>query len=173
MQRPDPSEYHEYYRGYVENVPEGDILSLLQTEVVRTRSLLERVPPKRENYAYAPGKWSVKDVVGHLIDSERMFGYRALCFARNDPARLPSFEQDHYSLYSNASRRPLGALMEELECVRRSHIALFKSFDEAASARRGIASDVEFSVRALPYIIAGHEIHHRRVLEKHYLPEVW
>ena len=163
MQRPDPSEYHEYYQEYIDNVPEGDIIALLPAELERTLSLLERVPPEQADYRYQSEKWSIKEVVGHIIDSERMFAYRALCFARNDPARLPSFEQDPYAQFSNASRRSLPELAEELTYLRKSNVLLFKSFDEEMSTRRGIASEVEFSVRAFPYIIAGHEIHHRRV----------
>ena len=173
MRRPAPSEYHEYYQRYIDNVPEGDIIALLPTELERTLALLERVPSEHADYRYQPEKWSIKQVVGHLIDSERMFAYRALCFARNDPARLPSFEQDPYAKFSNASRRSLPELGEELTYVRKSNVLLFKSFDEEMSTRRGIASDVEFSVRAFPYIVAGHEIHHRRVLEERYLPGIF
>ena len=172
MQRPDPSEYHAYYQSYVDNVPEGDIIALLPAELERTLALLERVPSEQADYRYESEKWSIKEVVGHVIDSERMFAYRALCFARNDPARLPSFEQDQYARYSNASRRSLRELAEELAGIRNSNVALFKSFDEEMSIRRGIASDFEFSARSLPYIIVGHEIHHRRVLEERYLPGV-
>jgi predicted DsbA family dithiol-disulfide isomerase len=110
--------------------------------------------------------------VGHLIDTERTFAYRALCFARKDPAHLPSFEQEQYAQFSNASSRSLKDLADELGLVRKSHVALFKSFDQESSVRRGVASEREFSVRAFPYIIAGHEIHHRQILEERYLPGV-
>ena len=172
MQRPDPSEYHEYYHRYIDKVPDGDVIVLLSTELERTLALLGRVSSERADYRYQPGKWSIKDVIGHVIDSERTFAYRALSFARNDPASLPSFEQEQYARFSNASRRPLRELAEELECVRKSNVLLFKSFDEDMWTRRGIASDVSFTVRTFPYIIVGHEIHHRRVLEERYLPEI-
>jgi hypothetical protein len=172
MQRPDPSEYHEYYHSYIDKVPEGDVIALLSTELERTLGLLGRVPSERADYRYASDKWSIKEVVGHVIDSERMFAYRSLSFARNDPARLPSFEQDDYVRYSNASRRPLRELAEELESVRKSNVLLFKGFDEEMWTRRGVASDVSFTVRTFPYIIVGHEIHHRRVLEERYLPGI-
>ncbi|MGH9462730.1 MAG: DinB family protein [Vicinamibacteria bacterium] len=172
MQRPDPSEYHEYYHRYIDKVPEGDVIVLLSTELEQTLALLGRVPSERADYRYTSDKWSIKEVVGHVIDSERMFAYRALSFARNDPASLPSFEQEQYARFSNASRRPLRELAEELEWVRKSNLLLFKSFDEGMWTRRGIASDVSFTVRTFPYIIVGHEIHHRRVLEERYIPGV-
>lgn len=172
MEHPEPSEYHEYYGGYIEKVGAGDILSLLQTENALTLALLRQVPLPMEDYCYASGKWSIKEVIGHVIDSERMFAYRALSFARCDPAQLPSFEQEHYARFSNAPSRSLSELADELESLRRSNVLLFRSFDDETSTRRGIASGVEFSVRALAYIIAGHEIHHRRVLEERYLPGI-
>ena len=172
MQRPDPSEYHECYQRYVTKVPDGDIIGLLQAEIERTLALLRRIPAALADYRYAPNKWSIREVVGHVIDSERTFAHRALCFARKDPARLPSFEEEQYAQFSNADQRSLKDLMEELECVRKSHLALFRSFDEEMGTRRGVASEREFSVRALPYIIVGHEIHHREILAERYLPAV-
>ena len=170
MNRPQASEHHEYYGKYIKKVPDGDIIRLLEEQVEETLALLEGIPSGQADHRYAPDKWSIKDVVGHVIDTERTFAYRALCFARKDPAQLPSFEQDQYAEFSNAANRTLQDLAEELRVVRKSHVVLFKSFDEASWTRRGIASGFEFSVRALPYIIAGHEIHHRQVLEERYLP---
>ena len=143
---------------------------MLDDQVEETLSLLAGIPPEQADHRYAPEKWSIKEVVGHVIDTERTFAYRALCFARKDPAQLPSFEQDQYAEFSNAADRPLPDLADELRVVRKSHVVLFKSFDEASWTRKGVASGFEFSVRALPYIIAGHEIHHRQVLEERYLP---
>ena len=170
MKRPQATEHHEYYGRYIEKVPDGDIIQLLESQVEETLRLLATVSPERADHRYAPGKWSIKEVVGHVIDTERTFGYRALCFARKDPAPLPSFEQDQYAEFSNAADRTLPDLAEELRMVRKSHVVLFKSFDEASWTRTGIASGFEFSVRSLPFIIAGHEIHHRTVLEDRYLP---
>jgi uncharacterized damage-inducible protein DinB len=169
MERPDPSEYFEYYGRYVDLVPDGDIMAILEDEVGKTLDVLSRVPADREDYAYAEGKWSIKEVMGHVIDTERCFGYRAMHFSRNDPSPLPSFEQDDIARESNAAERRLKDLADEFERVRRSHIALFKSFDEEMSMRRGVASGCEFTVRCIPYIIAGHEIHHRGVLVERYL----
>ena len=169
MERPQASEHHVYYGRYIEKVPDGDITIVLDQQLEETLALLAKVSPAQADHRYAAGKWSLKEVVGHVIDAERAFAYRALCFARKDPAHLPSFEQDQYAEFSNAASRPLEDLSGELHLVRKSNVALFKSFDEASWMRRGMASGFEFSVRTLPYIIAGPEIHHRQVIEERYL----
>lgn len=169
MKRPEPSEYFEYYGRYVDLVPEGDILVVLAAEMQRTLDVLAGVGPELADHRYAPEKWSVKEVVGHVIDAERVFGYRALHFARRDPAPLPSMEQNDWAEHSNAATRSLESLAGEFELVRRSHIALFRGFDEQLSKLSGTASGYEFSVRTFPYLMAGHEIHHREVLLERYL----
>ncbi len=169
MNRPAPTEYADYYAGYVGGVPDGEILTLMQSELDRTSSLLRGLTPGQASHRYGEGKWSVKEVVGHIIDAERMFGYRAHCFARQDPAPLPGFDQEDYAKSSNAADRPLAELVDELNAVRQSNIALFRSLDDAMWSHRGIGSDCEFTVRALAYIIVGHEIHHRSVIEERYL----
>jgi uncharacterized damage-inducible protein DinB len=167
--RPDPSEYFTYYDTYVRRVPDRDVLSVLAEGIADTLALLAEVSPEQEEYRYAPGKWSVRDVVGHLIDAERVFAHRALHFARRDPASLPPMEEGEYARASNAGRRRLRELADELEAVRRSSVLLFRSFDDELLDLRGTASGYEFSVRSIPYIIAGHEIHHRSVLVERYL----
>ena len=169
IKRPQPDEYFEYYGRYIDKVPDGDICSILANELQVTLDLLGKVPPDREDYAYAPGKWSIKEVIGHVTDAERVFAYRALSFARRDPAHLPSMEENDWVRVSNATQRPLPELADEFAAVRRSSIALFSSFDDEMSQLRGTASGCEFSVRSIAYIIAGHEIHHRGVLEERYL----
>lgn len=169
MQRPEASEYFEYYGRYIEKVPEGDILSILESELAETLDLLDGLTEERANYRYAPGKWSVKEVIGHLIDVERLFSYRALSFARNDPAPLPSMEQEDWAKFNNASQRTLSELLMEFVAARRSSIAMFRSFDDGMWERQGTASGYRFSVRTFPYIIAGHERHHRGVLQERYL----
>jgi len=134
-----------------------------------TQALLHGLPASVATYRYAPEKWSVNEVIGHLIDSERIFGARALRFARNDPAPLPGFEQDDYVRNSTFDAYPLSELASELEIVRQSTIFLFRHIDEQAWTRRGVATDAEGSVRAVAYIIAGHELHHREVLRSRYL----
>lgn len=169
MQRPEPSEHREYYGLYIGKVPEGNIISILDEQLAQTLDILGNVSPERADYAYEPGKWTIKEVIGHLIDTERVFAYRALHFARNDPAPLPSLEQDDWASASNASARSLEDLLEDFAAVRKSNIALFKSFSDEMWMRRGTASGFEFTVRAFPYIIAGHEIHHRLLLQERYL----
>ncbi|NIR46789.1 MAG: DinB family protein [Gemmatimonadetes bacterium] len=167
--RPDRSEHDAYFARYIDLVPEGDILEILAGELETTCGLLRDVPPDRERYRYAAGKWSIREVLGHLIDSERMFQYRALSFARQDPAHLPNFDEGDYARWSNAHDRSLADLMDEFEDVRRAGIALFKSFTPEMLVRTGRASAYRFSVRTFPYVIAGHEIHHRGVLLERYL----
>lgn len=169
MHRPETNEYADFYAGYVGRVPDGNILALLQTEHDRTVSSLRGLTPEQASHRYEAGKWSVKEVVGHVIDTERMFGYRAHCFARQDPARLPGFDQNDYAKNSNAGARSLPDLVDELDAVRGSSIALFRGLDEAMWSHRGIGSECEFTVRALAYIIVGHAIHHRNVIETRYL----
>lgn len=167
--KPDPSEHDPYFSRYIQRVPDGDILEILATELETTSRLLGAVPAEREGYRYAPGKWSVREVLGHVIDAERMFQFRALCFARGDPAHLPNFDEGDYARASNADERPLTELLDEFGAVRRSGIALFRSFTPEMWTRSGRASSYEFSVRTFPYVIAGHEIHHRGVIEERYL----
>ena len=169
MNRPDRSEYNEYYHTYISKVPDGDVCETLERGLQTTKELLGDVGRSLEAYRYAPDKWTLNEVVGHVVDAERIFGYRAMCFAREDPAELPGMDQDAYVRASGANDRGLTSLLDELELLRRSHLALFRSFDETVALRRGIASGFEFTVRALVYIVAGHEIHHRRVIEERYL----
>ena len=148
---------------------ERDILHTLEQQCGETLELLRGVGEKRAGHRYAPGKWSIKEVVGHLCDSERVFAYRAMRFARNDPTPLPGFEQDDYVRWGGFDERELRELCDELEHQRRSTIELFRGMDEAALARRGTASGAAITVRALPFIIAGHERHHGQVLRERYL----
>jgi hypothetical protein len=134
-----------------------------------TQAVLAGLPASISTYRYAPEKWSVNELIGHVIDSERIFAARALRFARNDPTPVPGFEQDDYVRNSNFDAFPLAELASEWNDVRRTTVALFKHLDEAAWMRRGVANNAEVSVRALAYIIAGHELHHREILHARYL----
>ncbi len=169
LRRPEADEYDGYYALYVRQVPAGDVLETLSRQIELTGETIARVPPELETFRYQSGKWSVREVVGHMADVERTFAYRALWFARADPSPLPGLEQDDWGAASNASERPLAELYAELALARMSHVAMFRGFDDAAWLRRGVASGFEFTVRSLPYLMAGHEIHHRRVLEERYL----
>jgi len=164
MRRPQPTEYDAYFGRYVDLVPEGDIIDILGREMVTTQALLASVPPDLEEHRYAPGKWSVREVVGHLVDVERMFAFRCLWMARAAEGAQPSFDQDAWGRVSNAGRRPLVDLVAEWDVLRRDDILLFRSLDEEAWARVGIASGKSFTARCFPWIIAGHEIYHRERL---------
>lgn len=167
--RPDETEYHPEFGKYVTLVPAGDIVTVLGSQIEETLALLRSVTEEGGRYRYAPGKWSVKELVGHLIDSERIFSYRALSFARDDRTALPGYEQDDYIRGGSFDAVPLDELAAEFASVRQATVFLFKHLDEEAWARRGLANDNEVSVRALAHIIAGHELHHRGVLRDKYL----
>ena len=168
MKRPNESEYAPYYQGYVSKVSEEDILPVLRSQLDAVDVLLNRVSPDRETYAYADGKWSIREVVGHLIDSERVFGYRVLCIARGEQRNLPGFDEKEYMLSAPYNRIDLEDLLSELRLVRLSNIALFRNLDEEAWMRVGTANDNQVSVRALAFIMAGHLRHHMEVLKDRY-----
>ena len=169
MQRPKSDEYAPYYGRYIDKVPDGDIIAYLEQQRNAFSARLVEIPSEKGNLRYAEGKWSVKEVVGHVIDVERAFLFRALTFARADRGPIPGLEQDDWVAAANFDARTMESLREEFHHLRSSGIAMLRSFDEAALLRRGIASDCEFSVRAIPYILAGHLDHHARVLEERYL----
>lgn len=167
--RPGAGEYAPFYDTYVSKVPEGDVLAILEEQRRATQALLAGIPERKALHRYAPGKWSVKEVVGHLMDSERVFCYRALRFARADAKPLQGFDEQTWVPAGKFDARPLAELAAEFDAVRRATIALFHGLDGAALARRGTANDQEISVRALAYIVAGHERHHVAILKERYL----
>ena len=169
MKRPDPSEYAPYYGRYIEQIPEGSILDLLRTQVRGTLELLRSLPESKGDHRDAPGKWNIKQVVGHVIDGERVFSYRALRFGRGDTTELPGFEENDYAREGGFDARTLRHLADELECVRHATVLLYEGFGEESWVRKGIASSNPVTVRALAYIIAGHERHHVRILREKYL----
>lgn len=167
--RPESNEYAPYYAKYVSLVPEGDVVATLGEQLDETLALLRSIPEERAGDRYEEGKWSVKELIGHVIDTERIFTYRALRFARNDATPLQGFEQDDYVPVSGHDARTLSSLADELEHVRRATIALFAGLDAEAWTRGGVASNAEVTVRALAYITAGHERHHLAILRSRYL----
>jgi hypothetical protein len=166
--RPASTEYAPSYSDYVTAVPDGSLLSLLERQSRDTTALLRNVSEKKSLYRYAPGKWSIREVVGHVCDAERVFTYRALRFARGDATPLPSFDENAWGAASNADTRPLAEHIEELAAVRAATLALFRGFTDEQFARSGIASGHQVTVRALAYIVAGHERHHVKVLRERY-----
>ncbi len=167
--RPASDEYAPYYAAYVSLVPDGEILMLLRDQLAETEALLREFRGDRGDHRYAPEKWSVKEIVGHIADTERIFAYRALRFARNDRTPLPGYEQDDFVRGGNFAARALPEIAGELRSVRMASITLFAGLSEEALVRRGPANNVEFSVRALAWIIAGHERHHARIIRERYL----
>jgi len=166
--RPKAEEHDPYYTKYVVRVPDGDIATVLGEQMQETIALLRAVGPDREDFAYAPGKWTIKEVVGHICDTERVMGLRALWFARNDPASLPGFDENSWVPNGNFGARTLADLIEELEAVRAVTVNFAKHLDEATLSRHGTANGQGVSVRALLYIIAGHERHHVALLRERY-----
>jgi hypothetical protein len=167
--RPDPSEHQPYYGKYTSLVPDGDIVHTLAAQRGVTLALLESVPAEKSLHRYAADKWSVRECYVHLTDTERIFGYRALRFARGDQTALAGFEQNDYVGPSGADSRDWPGIVEEYRVVRAATIALFANLPSEAWARYGVASGNPISVRALAWIVAGHDIHHRNLLRERYL----
>jgi hypothetical protein len=169
QKRPDASEYASYYGRYVDRVSETDILSALENERLSTRQLIASIDDSRAGYRYAPGKWTIRQLLGHVEDSERVFTYRALTFARGAKTALPGFEQTEFMEHSPFESSTLRQRAEGLDNVRRATLGLFRELDDAAWERDGTASDNRVTVRALAYITLGHERHHLAILRDRYL----
>ena len=169
MTKPETTEYATYFGRYISLVPDGNIVATLEQQNKATLELLGGLSEEQGIYRYAPGKWSIKEMVGHLIDTERVFAYRALCFARNDKTPLASFEQDDFVAGADFDSLRLADLADEFAIVRQSNVYLFRHLSDEAWSRRGSASGNEMSTRAAAFIIAGHELYHLDVLKTRYL----
>ncbi|HKN35145.1 MAG TPA: DinB family protein [Terriglobales bacterium] len=167
---PQTSEYAPYYGRYISLVKNDDILAALREQARATKALLSSLSQQQANSRYAPDKWTIKQVFGHLIDSERIFAYRALRIARADQIPMEGFEQDDYVRSGNFENRAMSDLLDEYETVRAATLTLFRNLDAAAWNRRGVANNNEITVRAAAYIIAGHELHHMQIVKDRYLP---
>ena len=168
--KPEPAEYAPYVIMYIGLLPDdGLILKHLEDYLHATTDFMRGLPEEKLLYRYAEGKWTIKEILAHLIDDERIYSYRALRFGRNDSTELPGFEQDTYALESGANERSLEGLLDEFALVRRSTIALFNSFDVSVLTRSGIASGNVMSVRAIAYHLAGHELRHLNIIKERYL----
>ncbi len=166
--RPEPSEYAPYYERYVSRVPEEDLTAALESDGSAIMDLLRPIPESRAGHKYDPAKWSIRQIVQHVVDSERLFGFRAVWFARNAGDSLPGFEQDDV-MRSAPSATPFADLVSELDAVRSGHVRFFRALEPAAWSRSGSASGNLVSVRALAAIIVGHARHHAAILEERYL----
>ncbi len=165
-------EYGEFYAGYIRHSRGQNLFLRFDEGRKQIKKLVAELDDDQALYRYEKGKWSIKEVLGHLTDTERIMGYRALCFARNDSTELPGYDHDQYVAEANFDDRQLRALFEDYETVRSSTISLFQSFTDQMLQRRGTASGNPFSVRALGFVIAGHEIHHLDIIREKYLAEL-
>jgi uncharacterized damage-inducible protein DinB len=167
--RPESGEYSSYNARYIDKVQSGDLFAVMQATHRETQTLIGSLSDEQLQYRYAEGKWTIKDIVGHLIDAERIFAYRALRFARKDATELAGFEENDYVPTSNANDRSIHDLLAEFTVVRAATLSLLKSFTDEMLVRSGMVNGNAISVRALAYIIGGHEIHHLAVIKERYI----
>jgi uncharacterized damage-inducible protein DinB len=167
--RPAATEHAPYYATYVAHVPDGDIVERLADQITTTLVTLRNIPESLGGKRYAPDKWSIREVVGHIADAERVFAYRAMRFARNDATELPSFDERAFVANGSADQRTLESLCDELAAVRAATVQFYASLAPGEWGRSGIASKARMSVRALAWVIAGHELHHLGILNARYL----
>lgn len=169
MDRPDKNEYPCWEKDHIQLVPDGDVIDFLKDQQKRTVQFFGNISPHKEEYRYAPDKWSLREVIGHCLDAERIFAYRALRFSRRDSNPLPGFDENEYVKQSGYNSIPLKHLKDEFNALRESNIFLFSGFTDEMLLRRGKASDYTISVRAIIYITAGHLEHHLNIIKERYL----
>jgi len=167
--RPQAGEFATYYGRYIDLATEDDVVAALDAQSHETAKLLGGISEQQAAHRYEPDKWSIKQLVGHVMDAERIFAYRALCIARGDTTPLPGFDQDPYVANAASDDRPIADLAEEFATVRKSNVMMLRALPAEAWDRRGVASDNPISVRALAFILLGHERHHLRILRERYL----
>ena len=168
MNRPQPEEYPVFYKGYIDTVSEN-ALAELEHQIEAFPAFLRGLTEDKGSFAYAEGKWTIKELLGHVIDTERIMAYRTLRIARNDSTPLAGFEENDYVANAHFADRSIDSLAEEFAQLRRANMLLFKSLNETELGRMGISNGKPISVKALVYIIAGHLNHHRRIIEERYL----
>jgi hypothetical protein len=171
MTRPQLEAIPAFYKGYVENVKDLDVMEALKQSSEVALKFVRAIPETKGEYRYAEGKWSIKELLAHLIDAERIISYRTLRFARNDKTELAGFEENDYAPEANAHARSIAQLADELQRLRLTTIDLFNSFTEEMLKREGVANKNKFSVLNLGYIIAGHQLHHLRILKERYIKQ--
>lgn len=169
MKRPDPSEYPEVYQGYIDLVKSDNIIKELRDQVLNIQAIISTIPEEKEDFSYAPGKWSIKEVIGHIIDAERVQGYRAMRYARKDKTPLPGYDENMFVANANFKKQTLYGLGHEFAIVREANLALFKVWDEEALSQIGRGNELNCSVRAILFMIAGHATHHINVIKTKYL----
>jgi DinB superfamily len=166
MPRPKSSEHAPFYQRYIDLVPEADVIHALETQIGETLAVMRGVSESQGNERHPPYTWSIKEVIGHLADSERIFGYRALRFARGDTTPLPGFDENEYVCAAHFDRQKLSDLIAGFEALRRAHVLLFRTLTEEEWSRQGEANGKPMSVRALAFVIAGHGRHHTNILQR-------
>ena len=169
IKKPQPNEYKSFYGAYINLPDDTDILQQLSAQKDNTYNFLTQLPEAKADHAYAEGKWSIKQVVGHMIDAERIFAYRILCFSRNEPNGLPGFDENAYVENSNFTQRTLADLAAEFKAVRESNLFMLRALTDEQSLIEGTANATPITIRALVYVIAGHELHHMRIIKDRYL----
>jgi DinB superfamily len=169
MKRPETNEFAPYYNGYISLIEGDDLIHVLNSQTAELRSMLADVAEDKGTYAYATGKWTIKELLSHLIDGERIFAYRIHRISRGDKTPIEGFEQDDYIENSNANNRSFADLLDEFDFQRRSNLLLVNNISDEGSKRMGTASDNPVSVRALTYVMAGHVTHHTNILKERYL----
>lgn len=170
IERPEEGEYAPYAIMYIGLLPgDGLVLKQMEDNLRATRDFILSLPEEKLTYRYAEGKWTIKEILAHVVDDERIYTYRALRFARNDKTELPGFEQDEYTLHSGANERRVEDILEEFATVRAATLSLFNGLDEQALMRAGVADGNRATVRALAYHIAGHELRHVNIIRERYL----
>ena len=167
--RPEATEYKPYYGKYISMVPEAEAIPALESQIKAALALLRTIPESKGDHRYGPEKWTIKEVIGHVIDAERVFAYRAMRFARNDQTELPGFDENAYVPAGAFGTRTIADLAAEWDHLRRSNLAMFRGLEAEAWRRQGVASGHPVSVRALAFIIAGHGLHHAAILRERYL----
>lgn len=167
MNPPQIQEYPTWYKQYIDLV-NGDVLEILEKQITEITTFINSIATKAD-YAYAPGKWTVKELLGHIIDTERVMAYRLLCFARNDKSKLPGFDENEYASSAHFANRSIQSLAEEFAVVRKANMFLLNSLNEEELNRTGIANNNPISVKALVFILAGHAIHHINIVKERYL----
>ena len=173
MSRPQEPEFASFYAGYVALVPEDDIMGVLTSQTADVRAIAQAVPEERETYAYAPGKWTIRQVMGHITDAERVFGHRAFCIARGEQQSMPGYDENAYMAESGCHDCPLADLVDEFAAVRAVNLAFLRKLPPEAWRRMGVANGTPVSVTALAYMLAGHARHHLGVLRERYgVPDV-
>jgi uncharacterized damage-inducible protein DinB len=170
--RPDVNEYIEYYRRYVESVPEGDIRQTLKTEIQMTADTIHKLSEEQGLFRYAPDKWSIKEVLGHMADTEQIMAYRILSIARGESVSLPGFNENSYVETASFNRQSIGELLDRLLAVREATVHLLNGLNEDSLVRKGTANGTQVSARSVAWIIAGHEIHHRTIIRERYIGSV-